>query len=139
MVLNELGYNITKALASMSESTGPVDEAQIKACLNEITRALMQADVNIKLVSTMINNVKKKASGDLGGGLNKRKIIEKAVFDELCAMLSSGDGTAKLHQPKKGKPSVVMFVGLQVCAPSIPNASCTCPSIDNLELSLSAA
>ena len=44
--------------------------------------------------------------------LNKRKIIEKAVVDELCAMLDSGADEKKLEL-KKGQPNVVMFVGLQ--------------------------
>ena len=44
--------------------------------------------------------------------LNKRKIIEKAVVDELCAMLDSGVDDKKLEL-KKGQTHVVMFVGLQ--------------------------
>lgn len=58
-------------------------------------------------------NVKNRAnSADKGAGLNKRKIIEKAVVDELCAMLDSGADEKKLDL-KKGQPNVVMFVGLQ--------------------------
>ena len=58
-------------------------------------------------------NVKNRAnSADKGAMLNKRKIIEKAVVDELCAMLDSGADEKKLEL-KKGQPNVVMFVGLQ--------------------------
>ena len=58
-------------------------------------------------------NVKARAnSADKGAGLNKRKIIEKAVTDELCAMVDSG-GDGKLADLKKGQPNVIMFVGLQ--------------------------
>ena len=53
-------------------------------------------------------------NADKGVGLNKRKIIEKAVVDELCAMVDSG-GSAKAVELKKGQPNVVMFVGLQGC------------------------
>ena len=51
-----------------------------------------------------------------GAGLNKRKIIEKAVFDELVALVSGGmdpKESAKKQDLKKSKPNVVMFVGLQ--------------------------
>lgn len=99
----------------MQEAT-VVDEKVLDACLKEISTALLQADVNIKLVFNMRANVKKRVDTDAGAGLNKRKIIEKAVFDELCAMLNSGvdpKDTGKRQDLKKGKPNVVMFVGLQ--------------------------
>jgi signal recognition particle subunit SRP54 len=68
----------------------------------------------VKLVMTLRNNVKKRVNMDeVAAGLNKRKLIEKAVYDELCAMLNSGVDPAS-QQLKKGKPNVVMFVGLQV-------------------------
>ncbi len=92
MVLQELGSQISKALAAVQEAT-VVDEKVLDACLKEISTALLQADVNIKLVFNMRANVKKRVDSDTGAGLNKRKIIEKAVFDELCAMLNSGAET----------------------------------------------
>ena len=51
-------------------------------------------------------------NADKGAGLNKRKIIEKAVSDELCALVDSG-GDGKVADLKKGQTNVVMFVGLQ--------------------------
>ena len=42
------------------------------------------------------------------------KLLEKAVFQELCRMLEGGElETKEKYAPKKGKPNVVMFVGLQ--------------------------
>ncbi|XP_066355065.1 signal recognition particle subunit SRP54 2-like [Miscanthus floridulus] len=46
----------------------------------------------------------------LAAGTNKRRIMQQAVFTELCNMLDPGKPS---FTPKKGKPSVVMFVGLQ--------------------------
>lgn len=89
----------------------------LDACLKEISTALLQADVNVKLVMNLRTNVKTRANNaDKGAGLNKRKIIEKAVVDELSSMLSSGTDEKKLADLKKGQPNVVMFVGLQACA-----------------------
>ena len=94
----------------------------LDACLKEISRGLLEADVNVKLVMNLQNNVKKRANNaDKGAGLNKRKIIEKAVVDELCSMLSTSaqdkEQEKKLVDLKKGAPNVVMFVGLQVNPP----------------------
>ena len=68
-------------------------------------------DVNIKVVSQLKKNIKAKVDLDeLGSGVNKRRVIQKAIFDELCAMLDPG---VKPFVPKKGRANVVMFVGLQ--------------------------
>lgn len=117
MVLQELGAQISKALASVQDAT-VVDEKVLDACLKEISTALLQADIQVQLVFNLRAQVKKRVNADTGAGLNKRKVIEKAVFDELCSMLSSGADTkdkksSKKQDLKKGKPNVVMFVGLQ--------------------------
>lgn len=88
----------------------------------------MQADVNVKLVFSLRAGVKKRVEAASGGGLNKRKVIEKAVFDELCALLDSGlpkerDGKERKQELRKGRPNVVMFVGLQVCMSACMDAA----------------
>ena len=86
----------------------------LDACLKEICTALLQADVNAKLVFGLRNNVKTRANNaDKGAGLNKRKIIEKAVADEVTSILDSGIDEKKLTDLKKGTPNIIMFVGLQ--------------------------
>lgn len=52
MVLNELGQSISKALASMN-SAETIDDKVLDACLKDICTALLQADINVKLVSTL--------------------------------------------------------------------------------------
>ncbi len=114
MVLAELGSSITKAISTLG-STLTIDEKVLDACLKEICTALLQADVNVKQVSGLRNGIKKRVNIEqLAAGLNKQRVIEKAVFDELCDMLDSGIDPKKLEL-KKSKTSVVMFVGLQVC------------------------
>ncbi|WCJ40526.1 Signal recognition particle 54 kDa protein 2 [Euphorbia peplus] len=110
MVLAQLGGSISQAIQQMSNAT-IIDEKVLNECLNEITRALLQSDVQFMLVRTMQTNIKKIVNlDDLAAGHNKRKIIHKAIFDELCKMLDPGKPA---FAPKKGKASVVMFVGLQ--------------------------
>ena len=51
-------------------------------------RRWAQADVNVRMVVNLRANVKKRVNiTEVAAGLNARRIIEKAVYDELCAML----------------------------------------------------
>ncbi|KAJ6302996.1 hypothetical protein OIU77_016977 [Salix suchowensis] len=110
MVLAQLGGSISRAIQQMSNAT-IIDEKALNDCLNEITRALLQSDVQFKLVRDMQTNIKKIVNlDDLAAGHNKRRIIQQAIFNELCKILDPGKSS---FTPKKGKPSVVMFVGLQ--------------------------
>ncbi|XP_048568211.1 signal recognition particle 54 kDa protein 2-like isoform X1 [Triticum urartu] len=110
MVLAQLGGSLSRALARMT-STTVVDERVLGDCLNEITRALLQADVQFDMVRGMQASVKRAIDlGTLAAGTDKRRVIKGAVVDELCNMLDAGKPA---FAPKKGKPCVVMFVGLQ--------------------------
>ncbi|KAL5156499.1 Signal recognition particle protein 2 [Glycine soja] len=110
MVLAELGGSISRALQQMSNAT-VIDEKVLNDCLNVITRALLQSDVQFKLVRDLQTNIKNIVNlDDLAAGHNKRRIIQQAVFNELCKILDPGKPS---FTPKKGKTSVVMFVGLQ--------------------------
>lgn len=80
MVLAELGGSISRALQQMSNAT-IIDEKVLNDCLNEITRALLQSDVQFKLVRDMQTNIKKIVNlDDLAAGHNKRKIIQQVVI-----------------------------------------------------------
>nr|GEU29408.1 signal recognition particle 54 kDa protein 2 [Tanacetum cinerariifolium] len=88
-----------------------VNETVFKELLNEIACALLQNDVQIKIVRDLQSNIKRIVNLDgYAEGHNKRKIIQQAVFSELCKMLDPGK---PFLTPKKKEPSVVMFVGLQ--------------------------
>ena len=106
----------THALRKLGEHT-VVDEEVMDACLKEVTKALLQADVNVQYVVQMKKNIVKQVNiQELAAGLNARKLLEKAVFNELVNMLEGGETEVKeKFVPKKGKPNVVMFVGLQGC------------------------
>ncbi|XP_023346359.1 signal recognition particle 54 kDa protein [Eurytemora carolleeae] len=110
MVLADLGRKITAALHSLGKAT-VIDEEVLNSMLKEICAALLEADVNIMLVKRLRENVKKAIDFDeVAQGLNKRIIIQQAVFQELVQLVDPG---VKPYQPKKGKANVIMFVGLQ--------------------------
>lgn len=88
MVLAELGQRITNALASISNAS-VVDEAALDACLKEIATALLQSDVNVKIVAKLRNNVKKKVNvQQLADGLNRQRVIEKVRFGLSRSLLA---------------------------------------------------
>ncbi|KAJ3124503.1 Signal recognition particle, partial [Nowakowskiella sp. JEL0407] len=95
---------------SLSQSQ-VIDSKVLDAILKDICSALLESDVNVKLVGQLRKNIKEIVNLDeLAAGVNKRRIIQKAIFDELCRLVDPG---VKPFQPKKGKQNVIMFVGLQ--------------------------
>ncbi|XP_012530245.1 signal recognition particle 54 kDa protein [Monomorium pharaonis] len=110
MVLADLGRKITSALRSLSNAT-VINEEVLNSMLKEICAALLEADVNIRLVKKLRENVRQVIDfEDMAGGLNKRRMIQSAVFKELVKLIDPG---VKAYQPVKGRPNVIMFVGLQ--------------------------
>lgn len=80
MVLAQLGGSISRVLQQMNNAT-IVDEKVLNECLNEITRALLQSNVQFKIVQDMQTNMKKIVNlDDLAAGHNKRKIIQQVRF-----------------------------------------------------------
>lgn len=79
--------------------------------LKEICSALLEADVNVKLVGNLRKSIKATVNfSNLPPHTNKKRLIQKAVFDHLVALV---DPHAEPFKPKKGKANVIMFVGLQ--------------------------
>ena len=86
-------------------------EANMDEMLKQIRVALLEADVNYKVVKEFINNVKEKALGqDVLKKLNPSQMITKIVHDELEELLGGGETEIK-YQPNR--PTVIMLVGLQ--------------------------
>lgn len=110
MVLADLGRKITSALRSLSNAT-IINEEVLNSMLKEICSALLEADVNVRLVKTLRENVRSVIDfEEMAGGLNKRRMIQSSVYKELVKLVDPG---VKAWQPTKGKPNVIMFVGLQ--------------------------
>jgi signal recognition particle protein SRP54 len=79
--------------------------------LKQICSALLEADVNVRLVGQLRKSIRATVNfKELPPAVNKKRLIQKAVFDELVRLV---DPHAEPFKPKKGKPNVIMFVGLQ--------------------------
>jgi signal recognition particle subunit SRP54 len=113
MVLAQLGSSIAGALARMSQAT-VVDDKALSDCLNEVSRALLQADVRFETVRDVKAGIKSAANlAALPPGTDRRRVVRKAVVGELCRMLDPAGKTPPFAPRKGGKPGVVMLVGLQ--------------------------
>lgn len=62
----------------------------------------------------------------MAGGVNKRRLIQRAVFTELLKLVDPGVAP---YQPVKGRPNVVMFVGLQGAGKTT-----TCTKVREMEI-----
>lgn len=110
MVLQDLGRRINGAVNDLTRAP-TLDEKAFDGMIKEISNALIEADVNIKLVSTLRKSIKSSVKfNDLPAHANKKRIIQKAVFDALVDIVNPHQNA---YQPKKGKSNVIMFVGLQ--------------------------
>lgn len=110
MVLNEVGSRIISSIEKITFRT-KIDEKELDAALKEITRTLLSADINAKIVLQVRENVKKKVTDDaLPQNVNRKKMINKTVFNELCRIV---DPKIQAYKPRKNKTNIIMFVGLQ--------------------------
>ncbi|KAG1782581.1 SRP54-type protein [Suillus placidus] len=114
MVLADLGRKLNAALSSLNRAP-VVDEKVLDATLKEITAALLESDVNVKLVASLRQKVKVKVKAAIDGSekskdSSRKNLIQKAVFDELVHLVDPG---VEPYKPKKGQPNVIMAVGLQ--------------------------
>ncbi len=93
------------------KSKGKLTESDIKAGMREIKLALLEADVNFKVVKDFINSVSERAVGtEVLESLLPAQQIVKIVNEELTALM--GGTQAKLTISSR-PPTVVMMVGLQ--------------------------
>ncbi|UZJ55168.1 hypothetical protein CBS101457_004488 [Exobasidium rhododendri] len=117
MVLNDLGRRINAAFSELSR-VPVVDDAAVDNLLKSVCAALLESDVNVKLVQTLRNKVRGSVKEQLNEGdkaarmsdVQRKNIVQKAIYDHLVQLVDPG---VEAFKPKKGKPNVIMFVGLQ--------------------------
>lgn len=98
--------NIFKKL----KGKGVLKEEDVDSALREIRIALLEADVNFKVVKTFIERVREKAIGkEILESLSPAQQVIKIVYDELCELL--GGSTSKITL-SPNPPTVIMMVGL---------------------------
>ena len=110
MAFESLSERLQNAI-KMFRGAGKISEDDLKAPLREVRMALLEADVNFKVVKDFIGKVKERALGaEVSESLNPHQQIIKIVNDELIQLL--GGTQSKLTVADK-PPTVIMLVGLQ--------------------------
>ena len=93
-------------------SKGRLTEADVKQALREVKMALLEADVNFKVVKQFIKAVEERAIGsDIMNGLNPGQMVIKIVNEEMINLMGS-ETTEITFQPGKAI-TVIMMCGLQ--------------------------
>ena len=106
--LSEKLQNVFKNL----RSKGRLTEDDVKAVLKEVKMALLEADVNFKVVKQFVKDVQERAIGqDVMNGLNPGQMVIKIVNEEMVKLMGSETTEVKL-QPGKSL-TVIMMAGLQ--------------------------
>ena len=108
-MFDTLSDRLRKTLGTLT-GRGRISEADVDAAMREVSLALLEADVNFKVVKDFVGRVREKAVGaDVLASLTAGQQVVKIVNDELVELLSAGDRTFHLS----GNPAVVAMVGLQ--------------------------
>lgn len=108
MVLEKLGETLRATMTKVANALF-VDEKLVNELVKEIQRALLQADVNVKLVFELSNKIKERAlKQEPPPGLTKKEYLVNVVYEELSTFLG-GEGH-KIEVNKK--PYIIMLCGL---------------------------
>ena len=106
--LSEKLQNVFKSL----RSKGRLSEEDVKTALKEVKMALLEADVNFKVVKQFTKTVQERAIGsDVMNGLNPGQMVIKIVNEEMTALMGSETVEIALRPGKA--TTVIMMAGLQ--------------------------
>ncbi len=109
MVLEKLGESLKNTLSKIAKAMF-VDETLINELVKDIQRALLQADVNVKLVFELTQNIKDRALKEqTPHGLTKKEYLVNIVYAELVQFLGGEKGDLTLADKK---PNKIMLIGL---------------------------
>ena len=108
-MFEQLGEKLDSAVSKI-KGYGTLTEENIGDVLREVRLALLEADVNYKVVKEFTNNVKEKALGEeVKKSLKPDEVFLKILKDELLELL----GTDEIKRETKHNPNMLMLVGLQ--------------------------
>ena len=106
--LSEKLQNVFKNL----RSKGRLTEDDVKSALKEVKMALLEADVNFKVVKQFVKTVQERAIGqDVMNGLNPGQMVIKIVNEEMVALM--GSETTEIALKPGNEITVIMMSGLQ--------------------------
>ena len=110
MAFESLSDKLTEAFKRL-RGKGRLTESDVKEAMREVKLALLEADVNFKVVKDFVRKVTERATGaDVLESLSPAQMVIKIVNEELTALMGSENQKLNISSHS---PSVVMLVGLQ--------------------------
>lgn len=111
MAFESLSDKLQKVFKNL-KGKGKLNEADVKAAMREVKMALLEADVNFKVVKQFVKSVQEKAVGEeVMNGLNPGQMVIKIVRDELTKLM--GSEMTEITLNSGNEKTVIMMVGLQ--------------------------
>lgn len=110
MALERLGSSLYDAIRKVFKAP-IIDEAAVKELVHDIQKALLQSDVNVKIVLEISKRIEERAlKENVPPGVSRREHIIKVVYEELTRFL--GDKPVPIRF-EPGKRKIIMLVGIQ--------------------------
>ena len=111
MAFDSLTEKLNSIFSKLS-GKGKLTESDVKAAMREVKMALLEADVNFKVVKQFVNSVQERAVGEeVMSGLNPAQMVIKIVNEEMTELM--GSETTELQLQPGKQMTVIMMVGLQ--------------------------
>ena len=108
--MEKLGSSLYEALKKVMRAPA-VDRELVKELVRNFQRALLQADVNVKLVLQLSENIEKKALEEqLPPGVSRREHLIKVIYEELTRFVGEKPVPPKIAPNKR---NIWMLVGIQ--------------------------
>ncbi|HAK18016.1 MAG TPA: signal recognition particle protein, partial [Lachnospiraceae bacterium] len=111
MAFESLSEKLSNVFRKLS-GKGKLSESDVTQAMKEVKMALLEADVNFKVVKQFVNTVSQRAVGsDVMNGLNPAQQVIKIVNEEMIRLM--GPATTELSFAQGGDITVIMMCGLQ--------------------------
>ena len=111
MAFDSLTEKLNSIFSKLS-GKGKLTESDVKAAMREVKMALLEADVNFKVVKQFVSSVQERAVGEeVMSGLNPAQMVIKIVNEEMTELM--GSETTELQLQPGKQMTVIMMVGLQ--------------------------
>jgi len=110
LALEKLGSSLYESLKKILRVSS-IDEAAVKELVRDLQRALLQSDVNVRLVLELSKRVEERALKEkIPPGISRREHVVKVVYEELTRFLGEKPVPLKVNPSRR---NVFMLVGIQ--------------------------
>lgn len=111
MLFDSLAEKMTETVRKM-RGVDKITDKNVQGALKEVKRALLDADVNLRVVNKLIKQIKARAVGEsVLPGIEPGQMLIKIMHEELTAIM--GKDQAPLARREDDKPTVILLAGLQ--------------------------